>query len=559
MGSGFDVLLCVVPSATGIGHEDGEGKAGHERTGEQAAERVDADESDDERHDHGEGARKDHFLERSFGRDGDATSRVRNDARQPFAQARNLAELATHFFDHLRCGTADGVDRESGKQERQCRANEESGEHVNLADVEVEHRRTVRGRRDGELEALEECECGQCGRANGESLGDCRRGVAEAVEGVGDFAHRRVQFGHLGDAAGIVCDRAVCIDGDDDAGGCEHADGGNGDAVEAADLAVECLLSAPVGDTDAGQDQSDRSSDGLHADADALEHGGRRSSFGLLTDFLHRLVVIRGVVLSGLAERPTDDQTANDRDSKAPRVVRGVAEDPVRTGEHTHGGDRHGHIRTEMQRLAEGLRVCRCPASDEERADNRSDHADERNEHREDEEFNFAHIAGLLGADRSSECNERDGSDDRPGVRLEQVGAHASDVADVVADVVGDGGRVARIILGDAGFDLADEVSADVGSLGEDAAANAGEQRDRRCTEAVGRHDLEGVVDFQHRDEHDVGAHEAEQCETGDGEAHHGAAAECDRKRLARTLLGRLGGASVGHSGHCHTCVAGGG
>jgi hypothetical protein len=69
--------------------------------------------------------------------------------------------------------------------------------------------------------------------------------------------------------------------------------------------------------------------------------------------------------------------------------------------------------------------------------------------------------------------------DDRADVRLEQVGAHARDVADVVADVVRDDGRVARVVLGDAGFDLADEVGADVGGLRVDAAADAREQRDR--------------------------------------------------------------------------------
>ena len=78
------------------------------------------------------------------------------------------------------------------------------------------------------------------------------------------------------------------------------------------------------------------------------------------------------------------------------------------------------------------------------------------------------------------------------------------DVADVVADVVGDRGRVARVVLGDAGLDLADEVGADVGGLGVDAAADAGEQGDRRRAEPECRHDLEGLVDFQPHREHEV-------------------------------------------------------
>ena len=43
---------------------------------------------------------------------------------------------------------------------------------------------------------------------------------------------------------------------------------------------------------------------------------------------------------------------------------------------------------------------------------------------------------------------------------------------------------IARIVLGNAGLDLADEVAADVGALGEDAAAETGEDRDQRGAEA---------------------------------------------------------------------------
>ena len=56
-------------------------------------------------------------------------------------------------------------------------------------------------------------------------------------------------------------------------------------------------------------------------------------------------------------------------------------------------------------------------------------------------------------------------------------------VADVVADVVGDHGRVPRVVLRDARLDLPDEVGTDVGGLREDAAAEPGEDRDERAAE----------------------------------------------------------------------------
>ena len=123
-------------------------------------------------------------------------------------------------------------------------------------------------------------------------------------------------------------------------------------------------------------------------------------------------------------------------------------------------------------------------------------------------------------------------------VGLEQVGGHAGAVADVVADVVGDHGRVARVVLGDAGLDLADEVGADVGGLREDAAAEPGEDGDQRAAEG----EPDEVVDrrvrrvVEARGEEPVVAGDAEQAEADDEQARDRAGAERDveRGRAAR-------------------------
>ena len=82
-----------------------------------------------------------------------------------------------------------------------------------------------------------------------------------------------------------------------------------------------------------------------------------------------------------------------------------------------------------------------------------------------------------VGADRLERRDaEDDRRDERDLVALEEVGGHAGAVADVVAHVVGDRRRVAGVVLGDALLDLADEVGADVGGLGEDAATDADER-----------------------------------------------------------------------------------
>ena len=74
---------------------------------------------------------------------------------------------------------------------------------------------------------------------------------------------------------------------------------------------------------------------------------------------------------------------------------------------------------------------------------------------------------------REGQHPEQHHGDRRDGVGLEQVGCHAGAVADVVADVVRDHRGVPRVVLGDAGLDLAHQVGADVGRLGEDATAES--------------------------------------------------------------------------------------
>ena len=73
------------------------------------------------------------------------------------------------------------------------------------------------------------------------------------------------------------------------------------------------------------------------------------------------------------------------------------------------------------------------------------------------------------------DCRENHGRNGRHHIGFKQVGGHAGAIADVVANVVGDRCGVARIIFRNAGFNLAHHVAANVCTLGEDAAAETGE------------------------------------------------------------------------------------
>jgi hypothetical protein len=129
----------------------------------------------------------------------------------------------------------------------------------------------------------------------------------------------------------------------------------------------------------------------------------------------------------------------------------------------------------------------------------------------------------LSDSERSD--TEDHGADVLGGGRFEEVSTTAGAVADVVADEVSDDARVARVVLGDARLDLADEVGPDVGCLRVDAAAQLGEQRHERCpeTEADDQEGRlgDGDVGDERRVEREDAPH-AEERQRDDEEARNG-------------------------------------
>ena len=187
----------------------------------------------------------------------------------------------------------------------------------------------------------------------------------------------------------------------------------------------------------------------------------------------------------------------------------------------------------------------------DERPDDRGDDRDAADHQRVDRDL--AGEVGVEGEDAEQHHGDRG---DRVG--LEEVGGHAGAVADVVADVVGDHGRVAGVVLGDPRLDLADQVGADVGGLGEDAAAEAGEDRDQRAAEAEADQRVDGLlVGAAGEDQDAVVAGDAEQRQADDQHAGDRAALEGDVERRRDAAAGRLGDPGVGAHRDVHADEAG--
>jgi len=137
---------------------------------------------------------------------------------------------------------------------------------------------------------------------------------------------------------------------------------------------------------------------------------------------------------------------------------------------------------------------------------------------------------------------ERDEGDAGDAVGLEAVGRGADRVARVVAGAVGDDAGVLRVVLGQLEDDL-HEVSADVGDLREDAAADA--QRAGAEALADGEAD-EARSDKLLRKEHQDADHE-EELDAHQQHAYRHAALERDAQHGERVALeAREGRAAVG-------------
>ncbi len=92
-----------------------------------------------------------------------------------------------------------------------------------------------------------------------------------------------------------------------------------------------------------------------------------------------------------------------------------------------------------------------------------------------------------------SGCPQDHGADVFSGGRLENVCSAAGAIAHVVAHQVSNHGWIARIVFGNACFDLAHEVGAHVSGLGIDSSAELGEEGDQGRSEAK-THQLIGNV-----------------------------------------------------------------
>ena len=307
---------------------------------------------------------------------------------------------------------------------------------------------------------------GQDSGADGETLTGGGGGVAERIELVGALADfvRNVRR-HFSDATGVIGNRTVRVSGEGDTEGGQHADRSDGDTVHT----FVTRASDVIARDDGGDDDDGRRQHGDHTDAETLDDDSRSTTGGTgVRDGLGRAVRVRRAELGGFADENTGDETEDDA-AKVPVTLLAAVEEDLNAGNGEDNHEDRGGVHTTVEGVEEvglGSVILR---GDGPEADGRGEDAEAGDPERQGQ---FTVAVGKRGA-----------RDDGAAEGFEKISTHTGDITDVVTDVVGDRGRVARVIFRNVGFNLTDEIGADVSSLGVDTTRDTREERDGGGTE----------------------------------------------------------------------------
>ena len=541
----FDVLLGVVPGAAARAHRNRHEQAGDDGAHQQAAQRLGAQQQAHHNgYHHGQQAGDHHLF------DGGSGQHVHGLAVLGLAgavhDAGNGVELAAHLHHHGACRAAHGLHRHGAKQVRNQPADEQANDDQRVRQVE----------RDGPAVAFElvgvvrkQHQRSQSCRANGVALGHGLGGVAHGVQRVGDVAHAAGQLGHFGNAAGVVGDGAVSIERHHDTGHGQHRHRRHGNAIQARQL---------VGHQDGQAHKNHRPGGGAHGNAQARNDVGAMARGGGLCDVAHGGILRAGIELGDPHQRGRQHQPGGAGAKQLHLAAAGgdgvVRNDPqrdeVERDERQHAGDGQALV----QRGHHVLHAGGCL------------HKEAANDGRDDGHRpqcqGVHHCVDRGGAHH--QCTQHHGGNQRHRIGLEQVGRHAGAVAHVVAHVVGNHRGVAGVVFRNARLDLAHQIGAHVGTLGEDAAAQAREDGDERRAKRKADQRIEqrgqfgGGCEVAIAGQKPVKRRDTEQPQPHHQHAGDGAAAKSHVERRADAARGCLRCAHVGAHRDIHADEAAG-
>jgi len=164
---------------------------------------------------------------------------------------------------------------------------------------------------------------------------------------------------------------------------------------------------------------------------------------------------------------------------------------------------------------------------------------------------------GLAIAPEDGEVGYQNTADEADGVGFKDIGGHPSAIADIIADVVGNGGGVTRVIFLELGFEFANEVCANIGGFGVDASAQTSEDADERGSEGEAGQAIDGGAEAEPAGSDEIEGADGEKSERDDEQAGDSATVEGITQGGSAANGGGLGSANVGHDGDSHACESG--
>ena len=267
------------------------------------------------------------------------------------------------------------------------------------------------------------------------------------------------------------------------------------------------------------------------------------------------LARVRGVVLCRL---PNDDAYHQPHDYRA-RYKRPIIQ--IQQPENEEGGCRyqHGtHIDTQIQRPQQLFHASPLLGAHQEDADDGEQNPHSCNDHR-----------GYYRPElHSTAAHERRGpqgcrSQYRTAIALVEVGPHTGHIAHIIAHIIRNGGRVARVILRDTSHHLTYEVSPHISSFCVDTPTHTGKERLRRGPHPKGQHGggyhhhlLLWRGRFHKAIQHQVPDRYIEQSQPHHHQPHNRPRAKSHLKPRIQGVLGSIGSTRRGERGGAHAYEA---
>ena len=313
-----------------------------------------------------------------------------------------------------------------------------------------------------------------------------------------------IQTTHFSDTAGVVGDRAVCVNGYSDTCCGQHTYSCQSDAIQT----TYCISYE-----DTYTDQHDRDSCGFHTDCQTADDGSCGTCFRLVRDFLNGFVVTGSINFCDNTDDQTNDQTSDDSDGSV-HVAKEYPAQSQRCDDHQHCGG----VRTRFQGF---MRIGVFVAFYKECTDDGSQNTNSCQNQRE--------YSAFYRVVNDTQCDSRN---DGTNIGFEQVGTHTSNVTYVVTYVVGDNGRVTRVVFRDTSFNFTYQVGTYVSSFCINTAANTAEQCDRGSTQTKTEQNVGVFCDHIH-------CAYTQQTQTNYGHTHNCAAAESDGQGSVHTANSR--------------------